>query len=57
MYIDVPLHHWQEPACCATCFWLVFSKTRNEHYCSFCPSMPAVDPHNAQCGQYKPKHK
>lgn len=57
MYIDVPLHYWQEPACCATCFYLVFSKTRNEHYCSFCPSMPAVDPHNAQCGQYKPKHK
>ena len=57
MYTDVPLHHWQEPACCATCFWLVFSKTRNEHYCSKATEMPAVDPHNAQCGQYTPKHK
>lgn len=54
MYSDVPIHHWQEPACCATCKHLKYIKGKEAHICQFWKGL-IVDTHMIACKSYKPK--
>ena len=58
MYIDVPLHYWQEPACCATCEHLKYIQTETNSGCHICRVWGELtSPHNPACEKYIPKHK